>query len=121
MSRELLKDKIVAKLEEKKAIDIEVIDLARKSGLADFFVVASGTSRPQLKALADEVMLLLRDDLELEPKKVSGYDTARWILLDYGTVVVHLFHPEERQHYKLEQLWQERKESEFIDPPPVED
>ncbi len=116
MDREFLKDQIVKRLEEKKASDIEVIDLAKKSGLADFFIVASGSSRIQVKSLADDVQEMCRKELDLEAKKVSGYENSRWILLDYGHVVVHIFHPEERQHYKLEQLWLEKAESEFIDP-----
>ncbi|MDO5734144.1 MAG: ribosome silencing factor [Eubacteriales bacterium] len=116
MDSELLKDKIYAKLNEKKAIDLEIIDLAQKSSLADYFVVASGASRIQVKALADDIVELCSKEFELEPKKISGFSEGRWVLMDYGNVVVHLFHPEERDHYKLEQLWQERPISEFIDP-----
>ncbi len=116
MNTEERKDLILEVLEEKKAEDIELIPLARKSSLADYFIVCTGLSRPMVNALADDVQEKL-SERDIEPKRVTGKAEGRWVLLDYGTVVVHIFHPEERAHYKLEQLWEEREPSEYIDPP----
>jgi ribosome-associated protein len=96
---------IQAVLEDKKGKDVETIDITGKTVLADWFVIASGTSVTHNRTLADEVMR--RTAMEhLKPLRVEGYDTARWILLDYGDVVIHIFHETERSFYNLERLWQ---------------
>ncbi|ABN52470.1 MAG TPA: ribosome silencing factor [Hungateiclostridium thermocellum] len=102
-SRELV-EKIVSILEEKKAKDLNIIDIREISILADYFVICSGTSTTHIKTLADEVEeKMLEAGIELLHKE--GYNSARWILLDYGEVVVHIFHEEDRQFYNLERLW----------------
>lgn len=102
-SRELA-EKIVSILEEKKAKDLNIIDIREISILADYFVICSGTSTTHIKTLADEVEeKMLEAGIELLHKE--GYNSARWILLDYGEVVVHIFHEEDRQFYNLERLW----------------
>lgn len=106
MTAEQLAGKIKAILEDKKALAIETIEIAQKTILADYFVIASGTSVTHVKALADEVAFQLKEKESLMPKRVEGESTARWILMDYGDVVVHIFHPEERDFYSLEKLWQ---------------
>lgn len=93
-------------LDNKKAIDIQVIEVAEKTILADYFVIASGTSVTHVKSLSDEVAFQLKEQYKLTPNHIEGESTARWVLLDYGDVVVHLFHPEERDFYSLEKLWQ---------------
>lgn len=99
--------------QDKKARDIEVLDLRGKSSLTDYFVLASGTSTTQVAAIADEVEEKLQD-LGLDPLHREGYSQARWIVLDYDTVIVHIFHREEREYYALERLWspKEKKEEE---------
>ena len=109
MDSKALADKIVEILESKKGIDIEIIDVEGKTTLADFFVLASGNSTTQIKALADEVEFILKKDLGLYADHVEGRSGDRWILIDYKDVVVHVFHPEERANYSLEKLWETRK------------
>lgn len=106
MTAEALTGMIKTILDDKKAVDIESIEIAQKTILADYFVIASGTSTTHVKALADEIAFQLKEKLALLPKRIEGESTARWILMDYGDVIVHIFHPEEREFYSLEKLWQ---------------
>lgn len=102
--------KIVEVLESKKAKDIVTIDIQSISILADYFIIASGTSTTHIKALADEVEEKL-SEAGYQPFHKEGYSTARWILLDYGEIVVHVFHEEDREFYNLERLWYDGKVS----------
>jgi ribosome-associated protein len=104
-----LAQKIRTILEDKKAKDIDVIDVSDKTILADFFVIATGTSTTHVKALADEVEYLLKEKDNRLVDHVEGFESSRWILLDYGDVVVHVFHSEERDFYSLEKLWQQSR------------
>lgn len=91
-------------LYDKKAQDIRAIEVTDKTIIADWFIVASGRGVPQVKALCDE----LEDraaEMGLVPRRKEGYQEGRWIVLDYGDLLVHLFHPEERTYYNLERLW----------------
>lgn len=108
MNSQELSEKIVTILENKKAIDIEVLPVADKTIIADYFIVASGTSTTHIKALSDEVAFVLKDDLKISTDHIEGFSTGRWILMDYKDVIVHLFHPEERENYSLEKLWSSR-------------
>ena len=92
-------------LEDKKAKNIENIDLEGKTILADRFVIATGTSVTHVKALAGEVELMMKNRHDIVPDHTEGYSSGRWVLLDYGDVVVHVFHQEERDFYSLEKLW----------------
>lgn len=93
-------------LEDKKALNVEMIEVSQKTILADYFVIASGTSVTHVKSLADELVFQMKNQHSIVPDHTEGESTARWILLDFGDVVVHLFHPEERDFYSLEKLWQ---------------
>ncbi|MCD8499368.1 MAG: ribosome silencing factor [Clostridiales bacterium] len=104
-----LAQKIRTILEDKKAKDIDVIDVSDKTILADYFVIATGTSTTHVKALADEVEYLLKEKDNRLVDHVEGFESSRWILLDYGDVVVHVFHSEERDFYSLEKLWQQSR------------
>lgn len=104
MDIKVLLDKIVEYLEDKKAKDIDVIHIGGKSLIADYFIICSGTSTTHIKALSDELGEKLYTD-GLDSPHIEGYDTARWILMDYGDVIVHLFHEEDRKFYNLERLW----------------
>ena len=91
-------------LYDKKALDIRAIEVTDKTIIADWFIVASGRGVPQVKALSDE----LEDkaaEMGLFPRRKEGYQEGRWIVLDFGDLLVHLFHPEERTYYNLERLW----------------
>lgn len=98
-----LLDKITTLLEDKKAIDLKTLDIKEQSTLADYFVIASGTSNLHIKALADNVEIELKKQ-NIYPNKIEGYNT-NWILMDYGDIVVHIFTQEERQNYKIEELY----------------
>ena len=104
-----LAQKIKTILEEKKAHEIEVIDVSGKTILADYFVIATGTSTTHVKALADEVEYMIKEKEHRLVDHVEGFESSRWILLDYGDVVVHVFHSEERAFYSLEKLWSQSR------------
>ncbi|MGQ9454307.1 MAG: ribosome silencing factor [Armatimonadota bacterium] len=93
-------------LREKKAENIEVIDVSKRTLIADYFVIASGTSNTHIKAIADGLTI---DGKQrgLKKDRIEGYKEARWVLVDYGDIVVHIFAPEERAYYDIESLWQE--------------
>lgn len=108
MNSKELSEKITEILENKKAIDVEILPVAEKTIIADYFIVASGSSTTHIKALADEVAFVLKDELKISTDHIEGFSTGRWILMDYKDVIVHLFHPEERENYSLEKLWSAR-------------
>jgi len=97
-------DKIVKILEDKKAKNIDIINIEEISILADYFVICNGTSTTHIRSLADELETKM-DELGISCFNKEGYDSARWILMDYGQVVVHIFHQEDREFYNLERLW----------------
>lgn len=115
-SREMTRLAIQA-LEDKKAEDIRIIDISQVSILADYFIIASGTNRSQIQAMTDNVSEVLgRFGTAL--RQVEGYDTANWILMDFGDIIVHIFDKENRLFYNLERIWQDGKQvelSEFSD------
>ena len=96
----------VKALDSKKALDIKVIKIQDISAIADYFVIATGTSSTHVKALADEVEAQL-DEAGISVSHVEGYRSNFWILLDYVDVVVHVFSDEAREYYDLERLWQD--------------
>lgn len=98
----------IAALEEKKASDIRIIDIEHISTLADYFLIASGSNRSQVQAMADNVEECL-SKLGYEPKSIEGYQNANWILMDYGDVVIHLFDDQNRLFYDLERIWRDGK------------
>lgn len=89
---------------DKKATDIVLLRTAEVTTMADYFVICSGRSDRQVQALAGAVVDALRDE-GVRPIGVEGQGSARWILLDYGSVIVHVFAHEEREYYGLERLW----------------
>ena len=96
--------KIAAVLDEKKASDIVIIDLSEKSIIADYFVIASGRSTTAVKSLTDNVDEKLSKE-GIEPLRRDGFSEAKWIAVDYGSVIPHVFHEETREYYRLERLW----------------
>lgn len=99
-----LAEKIAKILYDKKALDITVLSVGHMTVITDYMVIASGRSALQVKALADDVDdMMAMEGVALRSKE--GLNEARWIVLDYGTVLVHIFHPEDRQFYHLERLW----------------
>jgi len=94
---------------ENNARDIVVLDMRHLTPIFDYFVIASGTSRRQLHAISEEIDHKLEDDLHDRRDGIEGYRESRWILLDYGTIVIHLFDDETRDYYALEQLWSDAR------------
>jgi ribosome-associated protein len=100
--------RIVDLAEDKKAADIVLLELAPLTTLADYFVICSGGSERQLDAIADGVVSSLRDE-RVRPIGREGTAASHWVLLDFGSVIVHIFTPPERDYYGLEKHWSEAK------------
>ncbi len=102
-----LAELVVGQAADKKAIDIVELDLRGVLGYTDFFVVCSGNTDRQTKAIHDGIHLGLKKEHGILPRRVEGLNEARWILMDYLDVIVHIVTPDARAFYRLEQLWGE--------------
>lgn len=111
-SKEMAKTAVAA-LEEKKGEDISIIDISEVSVLADYFIIASGTNRSQIQALTDNVEEKL-GKAGFSVKQIEGYDSANWILMDFGDIIVHIFDKENRLFYDLERIWRDGKRVEQL-------
>ena len=98
----------IAALEDKKAEDVHVLDISEVSVLADYFVIASGKNRNQIQALKENVEEKMEKN-GFFAKNVEGYDSAHWVLMDYGDVIIHIFDEENRLFYDLERIWRDGK------------
>jgi ribosome-associated protein len=107
MRSEQLVETIAAFAAEKKALDVVVLDLREVVGYTDFFLICSGNTSRQTKAIHDAILEGLKRDHELLPRRVEGAGGAEWILMDYLDVVAHIFTPQARDYYRLEELWGE--------------
>ena len=108
LTPEQLAEQIAEAASDKKAIDIVVLDLRETAaGFADFFVICSGGTERQTKAIHDRINEGLKKEHGILPRRVEGLGESRWILMDYLDVVVHVFTPDAREFYRLEQLWGE--------------
>ena len=106
-----LAERIVKVLEDRKAVDVKMIDVKDVTTIADYFIVASGNSNLQVRALCD----IVEEELEksgIRPKHIEGRDDATWILMDYLDVVVHIFYHETREEYTLEDMWNKAQKME---------
>jgi ribosome-associated protein len=103
--------------QDRKAVEVVVLDLRPANGFADYFLVCSGTNPRQIKAISDSIQEKLGEK-GLRPAHVEGYDHAGWILLDYFDFIVHIFSPEARAFYDLERLWGTAKKIEVPEPEP---
>ena len=90
---------------DKKAEDIVVLDLTELSDVCDYYVVATGQNNRLVDAIVDEVEEKVREKLDEKPLSIEGREEKSWILMDYGSVLVHVFTPEAREFYRLEKLW----------------
>lgn len=104
-SKQMAKEACQA-LEDKKALDVRILDISKVSVLADYFIIASGSNRNQVQALVDNVQEELHKS-GFSPRQVEGYSTANWILLDYGDIIIHVFDEENRLFYDLERIWRD--------------
>jgi ribosome-associated protein len=102
-----LAERIAQVAADRKAVDVRVLDLRGVVSYTDFFVVCSGNTERQTKAIHDAVYQELKHSERLLPTRAEGQREARWILLDYLDCVIHIFTPEAREYYRLEQLWGE--------------
>jgi ribosome-associated protein len=100
-----LAEEAVRLLSSKKGIDIEVIKVEDLTIIADYFVICTGTSNTHVRTLADEVEIKLKENRSIQPLHIEGYESSSWILMDYGSVIVHIFTADTRNFYSLERLW----------------
>ena len=105
LSPQALAGEVAALAADKKAADIVTLDLRGVAGYTDFFVICSGNTERQTKAIHDGIQEGLKKQHGVLPRRVEGLNEARWILMDYLDVVVHVFTPETRDFYRLEALW----------------
>ena len=101
-----LKKKIINTLDSNKALDIVTIDLANKSSIADYMIIASGTSSRHIQALSEQVLKQFKDNGIIN-SKIEGTDSNDWKLIDGIDLIVHIFNPEKRKFYELEKMWSE--------------
>jgi ribosome-associated protein len=92
---------------DKKAFDIKTLDLREVASFTEFFVIASGANQRQVQAISDEINEQLKKQLSRRAIRVEGYNTAEWVLMDYGDFIFHIFNNESREFYDLERLWRD--------------
>jgi len=100
-----LAEKISVILDDKKAKSVKIIETNKQTIIADYFVIATGTSSTHIRSLAGEVEFQLKEKFNIEPSRISGHGSTDWIILDYDSVLAHIFNSEARDYYKLEKLW----------------
>ena len=115
---DILAQQIAGYAADKKTIDLTVLDVRGILGYTDFFVIGTGNTERQVKAIHDAIHESMKKELGELPRRVEGLPEARWVLMDYLDVVVHLLTPEAREYYRLEQLW---GEAPVLELPQVED
>ncbi|MBR1712000.1 MAG: ribosome silencing factor [Alloprevotella sp.] len=116
VTAEELRDTIIRGMQEKKAFGIATADLqAIETAPARYFVICSGNTPQQVSAIADSVEETVRKEAGEKPAAVVGANNALWVAMDYGTVMVHIFLPDARDHYDLENLWDDSKLTEIPD------
>ncbi|MBT3181383.1 MAG: ribosome silencing factor [Deltaproteobacteria bacterium] len=113
MTPRLLAKKIAQIASDHKAIDVVVLDLKKLTSFTDFFIICSGASDRQVKALADSIHYDIKSETGRVPLGVEGMRDGHWALIDYGDVVAHVFYEEVREHYQLEKLWNDAAEVKF--------
>ena len=101
-----LKETIIKTLDINKALDIVSIDLKDKSSMADYMIIASGTSSRHIQSLSEQVLEKLKDN-GIKNSKIEGKDSSEWKLVDGIDLIIHIFHPEKRKFYELEKIWSE--------------
>src|SRR3954469_18714919 len=117
MTPEQLAQNIAGLAADKKAVDVVELDLRGVLGYTDFFLICSGNTERQTKAVHDGIYQGMQDGHGILPRRVEGAAEARWILMDYLDVIVHIFTPDARDYYRLEQLWGEAPRRELAEAP----
>ena len=100
-----LAEKIGSLLSDKRAVNVKIIETNKQTIIADYFVIATGTSSTHIRSLSGEVEFQLKENESIVPTRVSGFESTDWIIIDYDSVLVHIFNSEARDYYKLEKLW----------------
>lgn len=100
-----LVDHIVELLDEKKAVNITTLQVAHKSNITDYFVICEGLSTTHLGTLAKFITTKIQKDLHQKPQRINGIEEKEWVVIDYIDVIIHIFLPSIREHFKLEDLW----------------
>lgn len=113
ISPKQLLDLAVQAADEKKAMDIVALDLQGISLISDYFVICHGNSDVQVQSIATEVRKRAQE-AGVDIRGIEGMDTARWVLMDLGDVIVHIFHRDEREYYNIERLWSDAKVVETV-------
>ena len=113
---ELLVNKIVEGIQEKKGTQISIVDMSKlENYVFRYFVICQGNSNTHVCSIADEVKDYVREQIKVKPYAMDGYNNAQWIALDYGEVILHVFMPEIREFYSLETLWEDADIKEIPD------
>ena len=94
---------------EKKALGLTAIDLREVASFTEFFIIAAGTNQRQVQAISDAIEEQLKKQLQARPIRIEGYNSAEWVLMDYGDFVIHIFEQKAREFYDLERLWRDAK------------
>ncbi len=101
---------------DKKALDPIILDLQEVSSICDYMVICSAQSEPQIKAIVNGIEKTMKDDYARSPLAVDGFPTSQWVVIDYGDVMVHVFHDEKRGVYALEDLWSDAPQVPVLEP-----
>ncbi|MEM1369571.1 MAG: ribosome silencing factor [Cyanobacteria bacterium P01_H01_bin.15] len=112
-SRQLTRT-IAQAADDRKGADIKILEVNEVSYLSDFFVVVTGFSSTQVRAIADNIKKRVEEQLGKEPIRIDGQASGSWIVMDYGDVIAHIFLPEEREFYNLEAFWGHAQQQSFI-------
>ncbi len=104
---ERLVKRIVDLIQNKKGEDIMILDVRKVTSIADYFILATGSTSTQVKAIADEITTKTKNEDGISAWHVEGYEALSWVLIDYVDVVVHLFDPETRNYYAIDKLWKD--------------
>lgn len=110
MQKKEILEKVLKVLEDKKALDVNYIETNENDVLADYYVVATGTSNTHIKSLTDNIEQELKKD-KIYPNTIEGYESNSWILIDYGSVLIHIFTQNQREYYNIEELWERFKKT----------
>lgn len=102
---------------EKKATDVQLLDLRKITSMTDYFIICSASSDMQVKAVAENVIVKMRDEYGIAPWKSEGWDTLQWMIVDFVDFVVHIFRESAREYYHLERLWGDAPTEEIKDTP----
>jgi ribosome-associated protein len=112
MTIQQIRDLVVQAASDKKAHQIVTLEIQKISLIADYFMICTGSSETQVQAIATEIRKKAEEN-KIPVRKIEGFDAARWILIDLGDVVAHIFHRDERGYYNLERLWSDAKLEEW--------